>query len=114
MSSKLYAALLPPSVRQRHGGLRSRSVALGACLAASQTKHHTDLFKGSLRRAFLIPRILEFSIRTSVAARAAIKWREDERLTAYTVSVGIWTIGAGHTAAAWLPAVKTGMKITAQ
>lgn len=38
--------------------------------------------------------------------------REGEKLTAYRDSVGIWTIGVGHTTAAGAPAVKPGMKIT--
>ncbi len=38
--------------------------------------------------------------------------REGERLTAYKDSVGVWTIGVGHTSAAGSPAVKPGMKIT--
>jgi len=53
-------------------------------------------------------------MRTSVAGRAAIKRREGEKLSAYKDSVGIWTIGVGHTTAAGLPAVTAGMKITAQ
>jgi lysozyme len=53
-------------------------------------------------------------MRTSLAGRAAIKRREGERLTAYKDSVGIWTIGVGHTTAAGPPAVKAGMKITAK
>lgn len=38
--------------------------------------------------------------------------REGERLTAYRDSVGVWTIGVGHTYAAGAPMVKPGMKIT--
>jgi len=53
-------------------------------------------------------------MRTSVAGRAAIKRREGERLSAYKDSVGIWTIGVGHTTAAGPPTVTAGMKITAQ
>jgi len=52
-------------------------------------------------------------MRTSTAGRAAIKRREGERLSAYKDSVGIWTIGVGHTSAAGAPEVKPGMKITA-
>jgi len=52
-------------------------------------------------------------MRTSVAGRAAIKRREGEKLSAYKDSVGIWTIGVGHTSAAGAPEVKAGMKITA-
>ncbi len=52
-------------------------------------------------------------MRTSVAGRAAIKRREGEKLSAYKDSVGIWTIGVGHTTAAGAPTVTAGMKITA-
>ncbi len=52
-------------------------------------------------------------MRMSVVGRAAIKWREGEKLSAYKDSVGIWTIGVGHTLAAGAPEVKAGMKITA-
>ena len=39
------------------------------------------------------------------------RW-EGLRLTAYQDSVGVWTIGYGHTAEAGPPAPKAGMKIT--
>lgn len=38
--------------------------------------------------------------------------REGERLSSYKDSVGVWTIGVGHTTAAGAPTVKLGMKIT--
>lgn len=38
--------------------------------------------------------------------------REGNKLTAYRDSVGVWTIGVGHTTAAGEPSVKPGMKIT--
>jgi len=41
------------------------------------------------------------------------RW-EGLRLTAYQDSVGVWTIGYGHTAEAGPPAPKAGMKITEQ
>lgn len=50
---------------------------------------------------------------TSPAGRKAITQREGNELTAYRDSVGILTIGVGHTSAAGLPTVKAGMKITA-
>lgn len=50
---------------------------------------------------------------TSQAGRKAIKQREGEVLTAYLDSVGILTIGVGHTSAAGAPVVTKGMKITA-
>jgi len=40
--------------------------------------------------------------------------REGCRLTAYQDSVGVWTIGVGHTSAAGPPTVTPGMKITQQ
>lgn len=54
------------------------------------------------------------AMRTSAAGRQAIAAREGNKLKAYRDSVGIWTIGVGHTTAAGLPAVTAGMKITAQ
>lgn len=52
-------------------------------------------------------------MRTSSAGRAAIKQREGVVLTAYLDSVGVWTIGVGHTTAAGAPKVSPGMKISA-
>lgn len=45
--------------------------------------------------------------------RAVLASREGVRLRAYKDSVGVWTIGIGHTAAAGAPAPKAGMTITA-
>lgn len=50
---------------------------------------------------------------TSAAGRAAISLREGNKLQAYQDSVGIWTIGVGHTAAAGEPSPRRGMTITA-
>ena len=50
---------------------------------------------------------------TSAAGRAKITEREGNKLVAYLDSVGVWTIGVGHTAAAGEPVPKKGMKITA-
>lgn len=50
---------------------------------------------------------------TSPEGRKAITQREGNKLTAYKDSVGIWTIGVGHTAAAGAPAPAAGMTITA-
>jgi len=55
----------------------------------------------------------EAALITSPAGRKAIRQREDERLNAYQDSVGIWTIGVGHTSAAGAPAVTRGLSITA-
>lgn len=52
-------------------------------------------------------------MKTSPSGRAAIAAREGNVLTAYKDSVGILTIGVGHTSAAGPPTVKPGMKITA-
>ncbi len=52
-------------------------------------------------------------MRTSSAGRAAIALREGNRLTAYRDSVGILTVGVGHTSAAGPPTVTPGMTITA-
>ncbi|WP_197726992.1 lysozyme [Rhizobium leguminosarum] len=53
------------------------------------------------------------SMRTSAAGRKAIAQREGNKLIAYLDSVGILTIGVGHTSAAGPPAVKKGMRISA-
>lgn len=53
-------------------------------------------------------------MKCSPAGRAAITRREGNKLVAYKDSVGIPTIGVGHTTAAGPPAVKMGMKITPQ
>lgn len=50
---------------------------------------------------------------TSPAGRAAIAAREGNVLTAYKDSVGVLTIGVGHTSAAGPPLVAAGMTITA-
>jgi lysozyme len=52
-------------------------------------------------------------MKTSAAGRKAISDREGVRLKAYQDSVGIWTVGVGHTAAAGPPAPKRGTTITA-
>ena len=52
-------------------------------------------------------------MRTSAAGRKAITEREGVRLRAYQDSVGIWTIGVGHTSAAGPPTVTKGLNITA-
>lgn len=51
-------------------------------------------------------------MQTSSAGRAAIMQREGVVLTAYKDSVGILTIGVGHTSAAGPPKVTAGLKIT--
>ncbi|WP_421912720.1 lysozyme [Mesorhizobium sp.] len=52
-------------------------------------------------------------MQTSPSGRAAIARREGNKLTAYLDSVGVLTIGVGHTSAAGAPKVTKGMKITA-
>jgi lysozyme len=52
-------------------------------------------------------------MKTSAAGRAAISRREDNKLKAYKDSVGILTIGVGHTTSAGPPKVTAGMTITA-
>lgn len=51
-------------------------------------------------------------MKTSSRGLAAIALREGNMLTAYRDTVGVWTIGVGHTSAAGLPYVVKGMKIT--
>lgn len=52
------------------------------------------------------------ALRMSADGRARLMQREGVRTRAYRDSVGIWTIGVGHTAAAGPPAPKPGMVIT--
>lgn len=51
-------------------------------------------------------------MQTSPAGRAFITLKEGKRLTAYQDSVGVWTIGVGHTTAAGSPSPVRGMTIT--
>jgi lysozyme len=60
----------------------------------------------------LLPVQTEKEMKTSAVGRAAITQREGNVLTAYQDSVGVWTIGVGHTAAAGDPAPRPGMTIT--
>lgn len=53
-------------------------------------------------------------MKTSPVGRKTIAVREGNILTAYKDTVGVWTVGVGHTSAAGPPTVKPGMKITAQ
>jgi lysozyme len=48
----------------------------------------------------------------SAIGEAVLIAREGRRLTAYRDSVGIWTIGIGHTAAAGPPVVTPGLRLT--
>lgn len=50
----------------------------------------------------------------SAKGRNLLKQREGVRLKAYPDSVGVWTIGVGHTSAAGLPKVYKGLTITAE
>lgn len=52
-------------------------------------------------------------MKTSAAGRAKITQREGNKLKAYTDTVGVLTIGVGHTSAAGPPKVTKGMTITA-
>ena len=51
-------------------------------------------------------------MKTSPAGRKVLAEREGRRLKAYRDSVGVWTIGIGHTAAAGPPEVTPGLTIT--
>lgn len=62
----------------------------------------------SLRRASLGPTRLKMS----ADGRAKLIAREGRRLLAYVDSVGVLTVGVGHTAMAGEPIPKKGMKIT--
>ncbi len=52
------------------------------------------------------------SLKMSADGRAKLMQREGVRTKAYRDSVGVWTIGVGHTAAAGLPKPKAGMVIS--
>ncbi|WP_131114308.1 lysozyme [Lichenihabitans psoromatis] len=52
------------------------------------------------------------TLSTSAAGRATLMAREGCRLTAYRDSVGVLTIGVGHTGRATLPRVTAGMMIS--
>jgi lysozyme len=51
-------------------------------------------------------------MKTSPAGRKVLAEREGRRLKAYRDSVGVWTIGIGHTAAAGPPEVTPGLTVT--
>jgi lysozyme len=53
-------------------------------------------------------------MKMSTRGREALKAREGLRLKAYRDSVGVWTIGVGHTAAAGKPIPMPGLTITAK
>lgn len=53
-------------------------------------------------------------MRMSKAGRKTLTIREGVRLKAYRDSVGVWTIGVGHTSAAGPPKVVPGLTITAE
>jgi GH24 family phage-related lysozyme (muramidase) len=52
------------------------------------------------------------SLVTSAHGRAVLSVREGNKLKAYRDTVGVWTIGVGHTSAAGDPRVSQGMTIT--
>lgn len=52
-------------------------------------------------------------MKMTAIGRAVLEAREGVRLTAYRDSVGVWTIGVGHTAACGAPIPKAGLTITA-
>jgi len=53
-------------------------------------------------------------MKTSDAGRKVLEDREGCKLTAYKDSVGVWTIGYGHTSAAGPPTVTPGLTITSK
>jgi lysozyme len=52
-------------------------------------------------------------MKMTAIGRAVLEAREGVRLKAYQDSVGVWTIGVGHTAACGAPVPKAGLTITA-
>lgn len=53
-------------------------------------------------------------MRMSPQGRAALEQREGKRLRAYRDTVGVWTIGIGHTSAAGAPRVTPDLTITSE
>lgn len=53
-------------------------------------------------------------MKMTLRGRQRLTDREGKRLKAYPDTVGVWTIGVGHTAAAGAPAPRAGMTITAE
>lgn len=53
-------------------------------------------------------------MKMSLRGRQRLTDREGKRLVAYRDTVGVWTIGVGHTAAAGAPVPQKGLTITAQ
>jgi lysozyme len=51
-------------------------------------------------------------MKMTAIGRAALQGREGTKLVAYKDSVGVWTIGTGHTAACGAPIPRAGLKIT--
>src|SRR5204862_725991 len=74
----------------------------------SRTRPHRSLPPASA--GFFMPGAL---MNTTLEGRSLIEAREGVRLKAYRDSVGIWTIGVGHTSAAGPPAVVPGLGLTA-
>jgi lysozyme len=70
---------------------------------------------GPLTEAALFPVVSpvpQDGMKTSAFGRAAISQREGVRLEAYRDSVGVWTIGVGHTSAAGPPTVTPDLRIS--
>ena len=66
----------------------------------------------ALRQLFAVSAAPAEGMRLSLIGRAAIEAREGCRLAAYRDSVGVWTIGYGHTTAAGGLAVTPGLRIS--
>ena len=73
----------------------------------------TEIVLAALLTAITAKPASSAGMKVSAAGRAAIAQREGNKLTAYQDSVGIWTVGVGHTAVAGEPKPAKGMKITA-
>jgi GH24 family phage-related lysozyme (muramidase) len=58
------------------------------------------------------PKVSQKAVKTSAKGRALIEQREGVKLKAYQDSVGVWTIGVGHTSVAGPPHVIPGLTIT--
>lgn len=100
------------NVARERGHLRDRNEELREKLEANRERAKKVLGPKTrqLRRELKRARKLERPERLSGEGRALLKRLEGVRLTAYTDSVGVLTIGVGHTG----PDVKVGMRITEQ
>lgn len=83
----------------------------GPSLSRSPARARRRGRRGAANRAGLLLRRDDSDMRMSPARPAVLADREGRRLKGYRDSVGIWTIGTGHTSAAEPPEVTPGLTI---